>query len=502
MGSLSENNPSLWVESTPVTAYPRLAEGHPSVDAVVIGAGITGLTTALLLRRQGATVALLEAGHLCSGVTGYTTAKVSSLHGLVYADLADSYGDGTARLYGEAQEAAIVRIEELVTELGIDCDFSRRSAFTYTSEADSVASIESEVEVAARLGLPATFTTETELPYAVAGAVRFDDQAQFHPRQYCLGLAAAFTADGGELFEQTRALDVDEDDGGCTVKTEHGDLRAGTVVVATHIPFLDRGGYFATCHPTRSYAMAVELDVPVPKGMYLSTDTPSRSVRSAMGDSVVILGGEGHKTGQDEDTRERYAALEDWARQEVPVRAGHHRWSAHDYVPADGLPFIGPQTKTSRIHVATGFKKWGMTNGTVAGMLIADLVGGRENPWAEVFDATRKKESATSREFLRENANVATRFVGDRIASLRAPEAGTLAPGEAGIVRLVGDKVAAYREEVGVLHAVSPKCTHLGCLVQFNTAELSWDCPCHGSRFTVDGEVLQGPAVTDLEKKA
>lgn len=502
MGSLSATNPSLWVESTPITAYPRLSEAQAAVDVAVIGGGITGLTTALLLRRQGATVALVEAGHLCSGVTGYTTAKVSSLHGLLYASLADSYGDETARLYGEAQEAAITKVEQLVTDLGIDCDFSRRQAFTYTSEGDSVSSIEEEVEVASRLGLPASFTTDTELPYAVAGAVRFDDQAQFHPRQYCLGLAAALVAEGGLVFERTRALGVDEEEGGCRVKTEHGELRSGTVVVATHIPFLDRGGYFATCHPTRSYAMAVELETPVPRNMYLSIDTPSRSVRAAMGDTVAILGGEGHKTGQDEDTRERYAALEEWAGREFEVREIRNRWSAQDYVPADGLPFIGPQTKDSRIHVATGFKKWGMTNGTVAGMLISDLIAGRPNPWAEVFDATRKKESVATREFLEENANVAKRFIGDRIANLRAPEAESLAPGEAGIVRLVGDKVAGYRDEEGILHAVSPKCTHMDCLVQFNTAEKSWDCPCHGSRFTVDGEVIQGPAVEDLERKA
>jgi Rieske Fe-S protein len=238
-----------------------------------------------------------------------------------------------------------------------------------------------------------------------------------------------------------------------------------------------------------------------PEGMYLGVDEPTRSVRSAMGDSVVILGGEGHKVGQDDDTTERYAILEGWAREHFDVEAVEQRWSAQDYASVDGLPYIGRQTNGSPISVATGFRKWGMTNGTAAGMMLARELTGQDNPWVKAFDASRQATTFTSKDFYRENANVAQQMVGDRLAAITAPSADSLQPGEGGIVSLDGDKVAAFRDEDGALHTVSAACTHLGCLVAFNTAERSWDCPCHGSRFSLEGEVLQGPATKDLERK-
>ena len=503
MGSLTETNPSIWALTAPDgRTHPRL-QASTSTDVVVIGGGIAGLSTALRLVEDGARVTVLEAGRLCSGVTAYTTAKVSSLHGLVYAGLARSFGDEAARAYGEANEAGIRQVRRWVADHGIECDLSDRPAFTYTIETDKVDDIAAEVEAAQRLGLPATFTTTTELPYEVAGAVRFDGQAQFHPRDYCLGLAEAIVAGGGTIHEETRAVAVDEGSP-CTVRTEDGlDVRADHVVVATHLPFLDRGGFFAKCHPTRSYAVAARLRAAatVPSGMYLSVDEPSRSVRSALGDTVVILGGEGHKTGQDDDTRQRYAALIEWAIETFDVESVEARWSAQDYVPVDGMPFVGRQLPGSNVFVATGFKKWGMTNGTAAGLMIADAIGGRDNPWLEAYDASRQRSALSSRDLYKENANVAKAFVGDRLSTLRPPSADTLEPGRGGIVTCAGDKVAGYRDEGGTLHCVSPVCTHLGCLVSFNTAEKTWDCPCHGSRFTVDGEVIQGPAVDDLERK-
>ena len=494
MGTLDETNPSLWVGTTPAAAeHPPLAGAPLAVDVAVIGAGITGLTTAALLQEEGATVAVLEAGRVCAGVTGYTTAKVTALHGLVYAGLAESAGDDVARQYGDANQAAIGRVARFVEEWGIDCDFSRRAAFTYTTDPAQAKSVEAEVETARRLGLPAELTSETELPFDVVAAVRFDEQAQFHPRRYCLGLAGRLT-----VYERTRALGVDEDGTGpCVVTTDRGEVRADHVVVATHLPFLDRGGFFAKCHPTRSYAMATRLDGPVPRGMYLGIDTPSRSMRAAEGDSLLVVGGEGHKVGQDDDTSRRYSALEEWARQTFPVASVEYRWSAQDYASVDGRPFVGRQLPRSRVFVATGFKKWGMTNGTAAAMIVADAIAGRDNPWAEAFDASRMKETVT-RDFVRENLDVGKRFVGDRLRTLVPPGAEGLEPGEGGIVHVDGEKVAAYRDDDGRLHAVSPVCTHLGCLVSFNTAERTWDCPCHGSRFTVDGSVIQGPATRDL----
>jgi Rieske Fe-S protein len=237
--------------------------------------------------------------------------------------------------------------------------------------------------------------------------------------------------------------------------------------------------------------------------MYLSVDTPSRSVRSARmgGEEVVILGGEGHKVGQDADTRERYAALESWARANFAVRSVDYRWSAQDYVPADHVPFVGPVAPGSeRVLVATGFKKWGMSNGSAAGAMLADRIAGRDNPFAPFFDSTRLNPRQSVKELVKENADVVKRFVGDRLRT-ETRSVADLGPGQAAVVVEGAERVAAYRDEDGTLHAVSPVCTHMGCTVTWNTAETTWDCPCHGSRFSCDGAVVQGPAVTDLEPR-
>jgi glycine/D-amino acid oxidase-like deaminating enzyme/nitrite reductase/ring-hydroxylating ferredoxin subunit len=368
--------------------------------------------------------------------------------------------------------------------------------------ADELSVREAELEAAAALGLPVTFTNDTELPYDVAAAIRMDDQAQFHPRRYCLGLAAAFTSLGGQLFEDTRVTGVD-DGSPCEVKIGDSRVSADAVVLATHLPILDRGLFFAKTHPMRSYATAARLKGAPPQGMYLSADSPTRSVRSAEGDSLVILGGEGHKVGQDADTTERYAALEQWAHAHWDVDEIMHRWSAQDHMSVDGVPFIGRQLPGSHVFVGTGFGKWGMTNGTAAAAIVADRIGGDDNAWATAFSASRLAGPLTSKDMYVESLDaVGGHLIGDRLKTLNPPDADTLAPGEGGIVKLDGDKVAAYRHEDGSLTAVSPVCRHIGCLVAFNTAERSWDCPCHGSRYTLDGKVIQGPSVHDLEDKS
>jgi glycine/D-amino acid oxidase-like deaminating enzyme/nitrite reductase/ring-hydroxylating ferredoxin subunit len=488
---------SLWMATTePTTAtYPSL-DGSLEVDVAVVGAGVAGLLTAVLLRESALHVAVLEAGRVGAGVTGHSTAKVTSQHGLRYARLARERGEQAARTYAEANQAGLVEYERLVERYGIDCAFTRGPAYVYATGHQQALEIELEAEAAQLAGLPAHLTTDTELPFPVRAAVRFDDQAHLHPRRFCLELASALAEGGASVFESSRVTDV-ADGEPCVVRTERGEVRARHVVIATGLPILDRGGHFATTHPQRSYALAARIDGTIPEGMYISADQPVRSLRPALGE-YLIVGGEGHKVGQDRDESRHYANLEAWAREHFGVREVAYRWSAQDYQPVDGVPYIGRLGQRSeRILVATGFQKWGFTTAGLAGRLLTDVVRGQDNPWAELFDASRMPRSGYT-SLVTENANVAKRFLIDRLAAFRSPGAGQLQPGQAAVLRAGGRPVAAYRDEGGELHTVSATCTHLGCTVAFNEAERTWDCPCHGSRYDVDGEVLHGPAVRAL----
>jgi Rieske Fe-S protein len=306
------------------------------------------------------------------------------------------------------------------------------------------------------------------------------------------------------VFANTRALDV-TDASPCVVKTERSDVRAAFVVVATQLPFLDRGGLFAKAHPEREYALAAALEQPVPKGMYLSADQPTRSVRQhpIAGGELLVLSGDSHKPGEDDDESTHYGALEQFARERFDVRAAEYRWSTQDYIPVDHVPYIGRLRRGSgRLFVATGFQKWGMTTGTLAGILIRDQIVGRENPWSELFDPHRVKPVASARQLVKENLHVARRFVQDRIVQRASLSPEDLEPGDGAVVSAGARQIAVSRDAQGELHAVAARCTHLGCIVHWNHAEQSWDCPCHGSRFAPDGVVLQAPAVKPLKARS
>ena len=498
-------NTSAWVATTPDAGYPRLE--HPlRVDVAVIGGGITGLTTALLLKRGGATVAVLERHAVAGGTTGKTTAKITSLHMLVYAELLRSLGDDRARQYAEANQAAVEQIARLVEDEAIDCDFTRMPAVTYASEPANLVAIEAEVDASRQLGLPVSFVTDADLPYPVAGGVRFDQQAQFHPRRYCLALAQLINGAGSHVFENTAVTKVRRGSP-CRVETQDGNtVAADRVVVATLLPFMNEGLFSARTEPARSYALGVRVDPAQDVGaMYINVEAPTRSIRSHPfpgDDAYLVIGGEGHKTGHDEDTEERYRSLEAWARETFTVRSIEHRWSAQDFRTLDGVPYVGRLTKRDdRVYVATGFQKWGMTNGTGAAMILSRTMLGDPPPWAAVFDSTRANPRQSAKHFVKAQTDVAARFVGDRLARRpRRPE--ELVGGEGAITSVGGEKVAVSRGLDGTVRAVSPVCTHLGCLVRWNSAERSWDCPCHGSRFDANGQVLEGPATRDLEPKS
>jgi glycine/D-amino acid oxidase-like deaminating enzyme/nitrite reductase/ring-hydroxylating ferredoxin subunit len=509
---------SLWLATTPRTDYDPL-DGDLRVDVAVVGGGITGLTAALNLTEAGREVALLEADRVCTGTSGNTTAKLTSQHGLKYESLCSKFGNERAKQYATANEAAIDEVEARLDEFGVDADFERTPAYVFAESDDHVEKLRDEAEAARRLGLPAEFTESTDAPFEVAGALRFDDQAQFHPREYLLAVAEAVADDGSHVFEETKAVGLDAGSP-CRVETNRATVTADEVVVATLFPFADRGGYFARMHPSRAYLLAVELAETPPDGMYLGSESPSSTFRPhpAEDEELLIVGGQSHKPSADgPPTSERYRRCEEFAREHFPVESIRYRWSSHDYVPVDGVPFIGQLGPgTDNVYAGVGFAKWGMSGGTAAGMILSDLIVEGSNPWADVFDPMRFLPSADSAvhdsmravssgmTFLGENATVATRWVGDRaktLLSLGVDEADLPEPGEGRVVRQHGRPTAVYRDESGELHASSAVCPHMYCIVTWNDAERTWDCPCHGSRFDCDGTVERGPALEDLSPR-
>jgi glycine/D-amino acid oxidase-like deaminating enzyme/nitrite reductase/ring-hydroxylating ferredoxin subunit len=502
MTSLTGKPISFWIDSTSETTYPALGS-IVSVDVAIIGGGIVGLTAATLLKRAGKTVSVIESRQIVTGVSGHTTAKITSLHQLIYADLIKQIGEQKARLYAESNQAAIEFMASLVAKEQIDCDFSRQSAYTFTESEDDLDQIQDEVAAALKLGLPATFVQETSLPFALAGAIKFENQAQFHVRKYLLHLAKNISGNGSYLFENTRVQKVEEGNP-CQVETDQGVITAQDVIVATNLPILDQGLFFAKTYPSRSYIVGAKIDpAKAPQGMYIgSKKHSSYSIRTTPdnGDLLLLVGGEGHKVGTVTNTEECYQKLENYARDRFSIDTFAYRWSNQDMVSFDKLPYIGNLTPFNHhIYVATGFSLWGMSKGTMAGMLLSDLILGQDNPYAQLYDATRATPFLTQQS-VKQGIDVASRWIGDRFKGLQSSSFSELTHGEGKLLTIDNEKVAVYRDEQGTVHAVSAVCTHLACIVSWNNAEKSWDCACHGSRFSCDGKVIQGPAVKDLYK--
>jgi glycine/D-amino acid oxidase-like deaminating enzyme/nitrite reductase/ring-hydroxylating ferredoxin subunit len=444
---------------------------------------------------------VLEARFLGAGATGYTTAKLSALHGLTYARLERSVGQAEARVYAEANQRGVERCVELTERLGIDCDLRRKPNITYAVDGRDRDSIEAEVAAARRAGLPAELVHRLDLPFEIQAAVSVADQAEFHPLKFLAGVETELERQGVRIHEGTMAVGVDAGSP-CRVRTAGGPtVTAGSVVVATHLPFLDRGLYFARCHPERSYVVAAPYaGGAAADGMYLSTESPSHSIRThRLGSGTwLLVGGESHKTGQG-DAAERYERLAGWMTERFGVQPVM-RWATQDQMPADGVPFIGPADPFSKnVFVATGFRKWGLALGIASSELLAAWVEGRDHPWRELFDTRRLRLRAAAGPLLRENANVALHFVADRV--VKRADLESIEPGSGRVVGAGLGQRAVHRDQEGNLHALSARCTHLGCIVNWNSGEGAWDCPCHGSRFAATGEVIMGPAVRPLEPR-
>ncbi len=432
---------SIWLDTTAETSYDEL-DGSETVDTVVLGGGIVGLTAAYHLTRAGQEVAVVERNRIVTGTTGHTTAKLTSLHGLCYSDLRTQLGEEKAHQYARANEQAIDDVETVVDRHGIDCDFERMPAVTYVSDRGKTDRVQDEVRAARRLGLPASYIESATLPLDVEAAVQFDDQAHFHPRKFLLALASEIDDGGGTLYEQTKATDVTEEQG-FSVETETGSINAEHVVIATHFPVVDKWLFFSRMYPKRSYVVAVTLDDSTPEKMYYRPGSPYFSVRPTTDESTVLVGGQNHRTGHGGDTNERYRTLEREARDRFDVESVEYRWSTQDFVSIDGVPFVGVHKPFGEnAFVATGFGGWGMTNGIAAGRLIADSILDRGSPWEQVFRPSRLTVDSSLREFVSHNTKSARHLFEDYLQTRRPETVDELGRGDAKVVAIDADQIS------------------------------------------------------------
>ncbi|SDC95271.1 FAD-dependent oxidoreductase [Glycomyces harbinensis] len=494
---------SYWIASTAETDYPPV-DDLVTTDVAVVGGGIAGLCAAWELTRAGRSVVVVEADRIAGGVTGNTSAKLTAQHGSIYTHLRDGFGADAARQYADAQSEAVEHVAYLASQLGVDCSFERVPSFVYTESEEGVEALRTEAEAAREAGLDASFTTETGLPFAVAGAVRVEHQAQFHPRRFLLALAEALVAKGGRIFERSRMVDLESGDDGHLLTIESGaQVRCREVVIATHFPVIDRLKLFPRLTPRRELVVAASIPTSAdPDGVYLTEEDGTRSVRSAPLDEgrrlLIVTGGQ--FTPGDPDTVGRLEALAQWTSERFGTVGFDYYWAAQDNATADRVPFVGALKDNAGVYVACGFGGWGMSNGVAAGRIIAGVSEGEPPPWAELFSPGRFHLLKEAPAIAANQGKVAKHFIGDRVPRAPASSPEDLAPGEGAVMRLDGALRAVYRDEDGGLHTLNAACTHLGCVVGFNDAERTWECPCHGSRFSTRGAVLQGPATKPLPR--
>jgi glycine/D-amino acid oxidase-like deaminating enzyme/nitrite reductase/ring-hydroxylating ferredoxin subunit len=488
---------SLWLDRT-IPDYPAPKDGA-EYDIVVVGAGLTGLTTALLLARAGRSVAVVEARHLGAGTTGNTTAKVSLLQGTRLSAIRRRHSDAIVRQYVEANSEGQAWLRRYCEEHSVPVQ--SRSAYTYASTENGIAAVQRELEAAQAAGLDVRWVTDTELPYPVRGAVELADQAQIDPLDVLTAMAGDLLDRPGCVMYQGARVRSVQPGRPATIGTDRATIRAGRVVLATGIPIMDRGVFWARLQPLRSYALAFRVPGPVPQGMYLSADSPTRSVRSVPrgGVELLLTGGNGHVVGRADHPTERVQDLADWTVRHFTGAELTHSWSAQDYHSDHELPFVGPLTpRDDQVLLATGFDKWGMTMAVASAVALSSRILGGHTEWAAALETWTTRELSGAPAAAKANLEVGAEMAGGWARSMLT-SAGDEPPIEGqGRVERHGIGPVAVCTVGGVTIQRSAVCTHLGGIVAWNDVERSWDCPLHGSRFAADGSVLEGPTTEDL----
>jgi glycine/D-amino acid oxidase-like deaminating enzyme/nitrite reductase/ring-hydroxylating ferredoxin subunit len=485
---------------------PPQGQQDTKCDVCIVGAGIAGLTTAYMLAKEGKSVIVVDMGPIAGGQTGRTTAHLSWAMDDRFFNLVKYHGEDKAALIGQSHKEAIDRIEAIVAEELIDCDFQRISGFLFLGANQEASSLDKELETIHRLGFQTAEMKHTipNVPFESGDCIRFPNQAQIHPIKYMNGLANAIERYGGQIYTHQKVEKI-EDGKPARVTLDEGQIiTAEKVVVASNTPINDVLTIHSKQAPYRTYAVAALIPKDsVPLALYWDTEDPYHYVRVAADErsdiyDLLIVGGEDHRTGQDDEPHQRFAKLEEWTRRHFPMTMSfQYRWSGQVFEPIDGIGFIGQNPGDENILIATGDSGQGMTHGTIAGYLLTDLVQGRSNPYVEVYDPSRKTLSAGF-EYLKDNLNIAWQYR-DYLQLRKGHDTEKIPVGEGAVIQRGLKKVACYKAAEGEVVELSAVCPHLGGIVHWNSVEKSWDCPCHGSRFAVDGSVITGPALHSLE---
>ena len=496
---------SVWMATANTPSQPRLKE-NIRTDVCIIGAGIAGLTTAYMLAKEGRSVVVLDDGAIGGGMTGRTTAHLTNAFDDRYFEMEKLHGVDGSRLIAESHTVAIDKVERIAREEHIDCGFERLDGFLFVPPNESTDVLNDELKAAQRaalVGIEIVKRAPIET-FDTGPALRFPRQAQFHPLDYLTGLTRAFTSAGGRIFTETHATSIT---GGAEARVETAPgpaVSCDVIVVATNTPVNDRVAIHTKQAPYVTYVIGVRVPTgSVTRALYWDTPDPYHYVRlqadkTNPSQEILIVGGEDHKTGQENDGAARFSRLEQWTRERFPqIGAVEFRWSGQVMEPVDGIAFIGPNPlDEDNVFIATGDSGQGMTHGTIAGILLTDLIQERKNRWADLYSPSRISLRSLG-EYASENLNVAGQFT-DYLTPGEIKSVDELPPGEGAIMREGLSKLAVYRDDGGAVHKLSAVCPHLGCIVAWNSTEKTWDCPCHGSKYRADGRVYQGPANGDL----
>lgn len=497
---MDKNTVSFWNQTGEKTHYPRLNKSV-ATDVLIVGGGITGVTCAYCLSKKGLRPLLIEAGGLCDGTTGNTTGKVTVQHGIVYYKIMKKYGLDAARDYASSQNSALEFVRSVTEKENISCQLSKSTAFIYGVNENERDTLQREYEAAKAAGIDAELIEKADFPPGNRGLLGYRDQYVFHSVRYVNALAEAAVKYGAEIYCGTKAIKLDNDDIK-VVHCENGiDIKAKHVVMATQYPFYDGPNLFYTrLYPKRTYGIAVRTKRDWPDGSYINVGKPSRSIRTHIenGKRILITVGDSHDTGRGyEDMSQHYNNLMQFAEQLAGVEEVLAMWSAQDYDTPDELPYIGRISDNSNIYVAAGFRKWGLSNGTLSGMMIADLIADGNCNYESLYSRTRS-------DFLSSPGKAIVGAVNPVIELIKSKFEGTegiegLQPGEGRVIRFKGEKAGIYRDVNDDVTILDITCTHMGTELNFNTAEKTWDCPAHGGRFNTDGKLLEGAPKDSLK---